>query len=350
VTVSELGERAVLARIQAKLSTAGRQRASLVIGIGDDAAVVAPTRNAQTVLTTDALVEHVHFDRRYSSPDDIGYRALAVNLSDLAAMGATPAWSLLSLVLPDDWLVTDVEALVGGVAALGRQFGCEVIGGNLTRSPGPLIVDVTAVGEVRPRRVLTRSGGQAGDGLWVSGFIGAAAAGLEMLRGGLNGGRGVSPADPADPEGLKSRPPAECIARYLRPEPRVRVGYAIAQAKAARAAMDLSDGLADAACQIAGASGCGVEIDANALPIEPAARAWWEAAGKDAVLHAISGGDDYELLFAVPRTWGGRLRHARSRVAEPVLTRIGVLTKDPAVRVLLRNGTRESLPAGFEHF
>jgi thiamine-monophosphate kinase len=130
----------------------------------------------------------------------------------------------------------------------------------------------------------------------------------------------------------------------------VRLGIAIAQARAARAAMDLSDGLADAAQQLAEASGCGVEIDADVLPIELAARKWWEVAGHDAVLRAMSGGDDYELLFAVPRTWGGRLRHARSRVAEPALTRIGVLTKDPGARVLLRSGARETLPRGFEHF
>ena len=243
MTVSELGERALLARIQARLSTTGRRNASLVIGIGDDAAVVAPTRNAYTVLTTDAHVEGVHFDRRYSAPADIGHRALAVNLSDLAAMGAKPVWALLSLVLPDDLQVVDVEAMVGASAALGQQFGCEVIGGNLTRSPGPLVVDVTAVGEVRPRRVLPRSGGRPGDELWVSGSIGAAAAGLEMLGGG---------------QGDVTAGAGNCIARFLRPEPRVRLGLAVAQARAARAAMDLSDGLADAAHQLAEASGCGV--------------------------------------------------------------------------------------------
>jgi thiamine-monophosphate kinase len=341
VTVSELGERAVLARIQARLGTTGRRVASLVIGIGDDAAVVTPTRNALTVLTTDAQVEGVHFERRFSAPEDIGYRALAVNLSDLAAMGATPRWALLSLAMPDDLPVSDVEALVGGMADLGRHVGCEVIGGNLTRSPGPLVVDVTAIGDVRPRRLLTRSGGRPGDSLWVSGRIGAAAAGLEMLRG--LAARAVSAESAEHAEN-------NCIRRYLRPEPRVRLGLAISQAKAARAAMDLSDGLADAAHQLAHASGCGVEIEADALPIDPAARAWWEAAGDDPVLKAMSGGDDYELLFAVPRMWGGRLRHARSRVAEPALTRIGVLTKDPGVRVLTRSGTREQLPGGFEHW
>lgn len=349
MTVSKLGERAVLARIQARLGTTGRRAASLVIGIGDDAAVVAPTRNAQTVLTTDAQVEGVHFERRFSAPADIGYRALAVNLSDLAAMGATPRWALLSLAMPDDFPVEDVEALVDGIAELGRRVGCDVIGGNLTRSPGPLMVDITAVGEVMPRRLLTRSGGRPGDSLWVSGSIGQAAAGLEMLAR-------LTPLPPGDERGghdfsrAETGGEADCIQRYLRPEPRVRLGLAIGQAKAARAAMDLSDGLADAAHQLADASGCGVEIEADALPIDAAARAWWEAAGEDPVLRAVSGGDDYELLIAVPRMWGGRLRHARSRVAEPALTRIGVLTKDQATRVLVRKGQRERLAKGFEHF
>jgi thiamine-monophosphate kinase len=315
------------------LSTTGRRSASLVIGIGDDAAVVAPTRNAYTVLTTDAHVEGVHFERRYSAAADIGSRALAVNLSDLAAMGAAPAWALLSLALPGNLPVIDVEDLAGGCADLGQRFGCEVIGGNLTRSPGPLVVDITAVGEVMPRRVLTRSGGRPGDELWVSGSLGAAAAGLEMLR-----------------SGAATSESQDCIVRYLRPEPRVRLGLAMSRARAARAAMDLSDGLADAAGQLADASGCGVELEAEALPIEAAARAWWEAAGQDAVVRALSSGDDYELLFAVPRTWGGRLRHVRSRVAAPSLTRIGVLTKDRGARVWLRGGTRETLPRGFEHF
>jgi thiamine-monophosphate kinase len=114
--------------------------------------------------------------------------------------------------------------------------------------------------------------------------------------------------------------------------------------------MDLSDGLADAIAQLAGASGCGAEIDADAVPIEPCAREWWTAWGKDPLVAAMTGGDDYELLFAVPGRWRGRLRHATSRVAQPVLHRIGVLTKDPSVRVLVRDGAREPLPVGFDHF
>jgi thiamine-monophosphate kinase len=336
MTVSELGERRLLARIRARLP---KPTADVVVGVGDDAAVVATPRHAHTVLTTDALVEGIHFDRTWSTPADIGHRALAVNLSDLAAMGARPGWALLSLALPDGTAVEDVEALVDGFVALASAQSVDLVGGNLTRSPGPLVVDVTAVGTVHPRRALRRDAGRAGDELYVSGCIGAATAGLEMLKAG-DGRRGLSPATT----------PGPVIDRYLRPTPRVRLGRAIANARAARAAMDLSDGLADGVQQIAHASGCGVEIDAAALPIDPAARQWWIARNEDAVVKALTGGDDYELVFAVPPRWRGRLRHAIARVADPPLTRIGVLTGTRGECVLVREGRNERLPGGFEHW
>lgn len=332
MTVSELGERRLLARIKAKLPG---PPASVVVGVGDDAAVVEGVRNARLVLTTDGLVEGVHFEQTFSEPSDIGHKALAVNLSDLAAMGAEPAWALLSLALPDATEVEVVDGLIDGLVALASAHGVALVGGNLTRSPAGLMVDVTAVGSAHPRRVLTRSGGRPGDELYVSGSIGAAAAGLEMLKAGPS-----TAIDGAD----------DCIARYRRPTPRVRLGRAIANARAARAAMDLSDGLADALHQIADASECGIEIDASALPIHEGARRWWDGRGVDAILSALSGGDDYELVIAVPPGWRGRLRRVRTHVADPPLTRIGVLTRDRSERVLVRNERREQLPGGFEHW
>jgi thiamine-monophosphate kinase len=341
MTVSELGERRLLTRIRARLP---KPRPDVVVGVGDDAAVVAGPKNARTVLTTDSLVEGVHFERAFSSPADIGYKALAVNLSDLAAMGATPAWALLSLALPDGTGVEDVEALVDGLVGLASAQGVALVGGNLTRSPGPLVVDVTAVGTVHPRRVLMRDGGRAGDELYVSGSIGGGAAGLEMLKAGAQAvvvGPGFSPANqligsPAD--------------RYRRPIPRVKLGRAVAQARAARAAMDLSDGLADAVQHIAEASGCGVEVDAALLPIDEDARQWWGRHGQDSIVRALTGGDDYELVVAVPPKWRGRLRHATRRVADPALTRIGVLTGTRGEYVVVREGRKERLPGGFEHW
>ena len=327
MTVSDLGEHALLARILARLPRPG---ARILVGPGDDAAVIRPGRHLDLVVTTDALVEDVHFRRAWSSPSDIGHKALAVNLSDLASMGATPRWALLSLMLPDAWAVADVEALVDGVAGLARSCGVAVAGGNITRSPGGLVIDITAGGEAQARKVLTRAGGRPGDELWVSGEVGAARAAVEMLTAGG-----------ALDEAL--------VARHRRPEPRVRLGVAMAQGRAARAAMDLSDGLADAVRQLAEASGCGARIDADAVPVAPAARRWFEARGLDAVAAAAAGSDDYELLFALPPRWGGRLRHVRSRVSQPVLTRIGALTRAAGCR-LERGGQPVDWPGGFEHF
>ena len=176
--VSDLGEHALLARILARLP---RPSSSVLVGPGDDAAVLATARNQRLVITTDAVVEGVHFSRAYSTPADIGHKALAVNLSDLAAMAAMPRWVVLSLVLPGSTLVEDVEDLVGGLAALAVRHGVSVVGGNITRTDGPMVVDITAGGEVAPRRWLTRSGALAGHEIYVSGTIGGAAAGLEML-------------------------------------------------------------------------------------------------------------------------------------------------------------------------
>ena len=326
MTVGERGEHALIDWLRRHLPAPG---ADVIVGVGDDAAVLAPTRGSYLVQTTDALVEGVHFDLRWSTPAEVGRRAVAVNLSDLAAMGARPAWLLLSLVLPEAFPVAAFEALVLAVSAEARHAGAALVGGNLTRTSGPLVVDLTATGHVRPRRLLRRDAARAGDELWLTGSIGAAAAGLAMLRAN----------DLAD---------AQCIARYKVPTSRLRDAWAMARDRASCAALDLSDGLADAVRQLASASGVGARIDASALPIEPGARRWFEAHGDDPVLAALGASDDYEMLFAVPPRAKGRLRAARAASATP-FTCIGALTKHTAC-VLTRNGVDAPLPSGFEHF
>jgi thiamine-monophosphate kinase len=334
--VAAVGERALIDHIRRRLPPPPR---ALVIGIGDDAAVAIVDRGALQVLTTDALVEGVHFDRRFSTPADIGYKALAVNLSDIASMGAAPRLALLSLMLPPALPFADLDALLDGLLEIAAAGGVALAGGNITRSPGPLVVDVTVVGSVRPRRILTRTGGRAGEGLYVSGSIGAASAGLGWLREHAVLGSEV----PEDPE------MSECVVRHRRPEPRVRLGALLGRTRAASACMDLSDGLADAIRQVAEASGVGARIAANALPIHAGAARWFRERGEDVVEASLRGGDDYELLFALSTRKRGRLRLVEGQARGLRVTRIGELTRDRGL-VVERDGAAEPLPAGFVHF
>ena len=330
------GERELIAAIRARVPAAPPW---LLVGIGDDAAVVRPERGALEILTTDALIEGIHFDRRFSTPRDIGWKALAVNLSDVAAMGATPRLALLSLALPAASVVPeDVHALIDGFLALAADARVTLAGGNITRSPGPLMVDVTVTGFARARHVLTRGGGRAGEDLYVTGTIGAAAAGLGWSKASKGS---------KDLEGIEGID--ACVRRHCCPEPRVRIGALLGRNRAASACMDLSDGLADGVRQIAAASGVGATIDAAALPIPAPAREWFRRAGLDPIVSATAGGDDYELLFAVPRRARGRLATVIRQARGIPITRIGHLTKDPRT-VLVRDGVPEPLPPGFVHF
>jgi thiamine-monophosphate kinase len=330
-TVSDLTEAELIERIRRLLPPAPDW---LVVGIGDDAAVVAPARNRLEVLTVDAIVEGVHFDRTFTPPAAVGHRALAVNLSDLAAMGAEPRLALLSFALPADFTCADFESLVAALASLARQHRVHVVGGNLTRSPGPLMIDVTLAGAVKARQALTRGGARPGDEIYVSGSLGAAAAGLEMLR---------------RPPGLKEPAYDQCTARYLFPEPRVRLGLMLSRNRAATACVDLSDGLGDGVKRIAEASGVGTVIDAAAVPVEPGAAKWFVEQGKEPVAAAMSGGDDYELLFTVRPRLRGRLSAARQH-GKTAITRIGVCTEDRALVLRGESGVEVAVPGGYTHF
>ena len=324
-TVSDIGEHALISRITARFA----MPSWVLVGPGDDAAVIQPERGALEVLTTDALVEGVHFDRRFVPPDAIGHRALAVNLSDLAAMGAAPRAALLSLVLPDDLEVEVLDGIVDGWIALASRHRVALVGGNITRSPrscagetpGPLMIDVTAIGSVKPRRVLTRGGARPGDDVFVTGTIGGAVAGLRALQAKA----GVE----AD---LQVRLNEE---KYLRPEPRVRVGVLLGRNRAATACIDLSDGLADGLRQLAAASRVGIIADEASIPMV------------DGVAEFHS--DDYELLFTVRPKCRGRLKLVKSLAGDLPITRIGTVTADTRVVLRSSSGDRD-LPAGYEHF
>ena len=268
-------------------------------GPGDDAAVLPPSRQKLCV-TTDAVVENVHFTRPFFSLADIGHKALAVNLSDLAAMGARPTWWLCALGLPNRFARADVVALARGMAPLARQHHLILVGGNITACP-VLTLTLTLAGEAS--RPLLRSGARVGDHLFVSGTLGAAAAGLSL------------------------RAPALAAAQK-RPEPQVKLG--LSAARWASAAIDLSDGLLADLEHLCAASHVGADLHASTLPIHPALRGSSKALG-----WALNGGEDYQLLVA-----------ARSPRPRPGFTRIGEITKS---RTLTLDG-KPIRPDGFDHF
>jgi len=305
----------------------GARRADVRIGVGDDGAVLMPPASRELVAVTDTLVEGVHFPVG-SSPASLGHRAFAVNLSDLAAMGAEPAWGLLALTIPDsdaDWLAQFSRA----AGDLCRKHGVALVGGDTTR--GPLTITVTMVGVVPIGVALERKGAQAGDALFVSGTPGDSAAGLALEQGRLH------VADPMSAQILRDR--------FLFPTPRCDIGVALRGL--ASACIDVSDGLGGDLEKLCAASGCGAEVDAAALPMSEALVA---AVGREmAREYSLTGGEDYELLFTVPLARLGAMTNAIAMGLGPV-TRIGSLVSGKGVRVITRGGVTQFSGAGFDHF
>jgi thiamine-monophosphate kinase len=332
-TIAAVGERGLIDRLRART---GWPPDFVQLGIGDDAAVIEPVRGERVVLTTDSLVEGVHFRRDWSTLSSIGHKAFEVNASDLASMGATPRACLLSLALPESLALKDFDALIDGFIARAHAAGAPLVGGNLTRSPGPIVIDATLVGSVHARRVLTRGGGRAGDELYVTGAVGAAATGLALLDAGAN-------RDSLD-AGAR-----ECIDRYERPAARLQCGVTVGRRQAANAAMDLSDGLADAVRQIAAASETGAIVHADRIPVHPGAAAFAAQHRRDAIELALSGGEDYELLFAVSRRQKRNFFGALRQCGSPAVTCIGTLEKSPGIWLKDRD-ERGALTSGYRHF
>jgi thiamine-monophosphate kinase len=296
-------------------------------GPGDDCAVL-PRPKGKLCVTTDSVVEDVHFTRPGFSHEDIGHKALAVNLSDLAAMGADPRWFLLALALPEAdeaWLAAFAE----GMFALADAHRIELVGGDTTR--GPRTITITAIGTLPPGYALRRDAAAAGEDLWLSGATGEAALGLAHLRG-----RVTLPAAAA----------AQCVLRLEAPEPRVALGRRLRGIAAA--AIDVSDGLLADIGHIAEQSKVAAEVDAEALPLAPALAALPDLSLADECL--LGGGDDYELAFTAPSAKRGEVEGA-GRAAGVAVTRIGRIVAGPAeVRVLADGKPVEALRRGFDHF
>jgi len=306
------------------------------LGIGDDAAVIRAARGRDWVVSTDALLEGRHFLERLHAPAAVGYKALARAVSDLAAMGATPRYFLLTLALPRTKAGKWLDEFAAGMAGAARLFRMQLIGGDVARDEH-VAAAVTVIGEAPQQGALQRSGGRPGDALYVTGRLGAAQAGLERLR---RTGRRAR------------REESYSLDRHLHPVPRLAIGAWLAEHRLASAAMDISDGLSTDLPRLCEASGVGAVIHAGALAAgsdeRRVARRTTAARGRAAELRrALHGGEDYELLFSVPRRLEPRIPRAFRGVP---MTRIGELTAGRAI-LLEENGRTRALRAGgWEHF
>lgn len=304
----------------------------VVLGVGDDAALLDVPAGQWLVAALDTLVEGTHF-LPGCDPRSIGHRALAVNLSDLAAMGAEPAWALLGLTLPGAEEAF-LEAFARGFGDLAARFGVSLVGGDTTS--GPLAASVQILGFVPPGQALRRDGGAVGDLVFVSGTPGDAAAGLALERG-PTGGLAVPPGADAAAQALRER--------FLFPTPRVDLGLALRGL--ASACIDVSDGLAADAGKLASASGCGLRLDVEALPLSEALLA--VAGLSRARTFALTGGDDYELCFSLPPSRLAELSEALAHGGCSARC-IGVLEPETGLRVCLDGREAGLATAGFDHF
>jgi thiamine-monophosphate kinase len=324
------GEFELIERYFRQPAAAGvRRRGDVEQGIGDDAALLSVPAGRQLVAALDTLVEGRHFPRG-APPRSIGFRALAVNLSDLAAMGAEPAWLLLALTIPAAD-VAFLEAFAGGMLELAAEHGMALVGGDTTA--GPLTVSVQALGFVEPGTAMCRSGGRPGDLLYVSGTPGDAAAGLQLAMG----------RPPA--AGLDAAQRRCLIDRFEYPTPRIALGRALRAV--ASACIDVSDGLAADAGKLAAASGCAVRIDVERLPLSAALRA--HAGERDAARLALTGGDDCELCFTVAPERAGDLQALLPNV-KCTVTCIGRLESGAGIMLSDEALAATRGFAGYDHF
>jgi len=328
VGIAELGEFGLIRRIAGRV-TGG---VGVIRGIGDDCALTSTTPGFTTLSTVDLLIEGIHFDRSYTTPHLIGRKSLSVNVSDIAACGGIPRHALLGLALPPGIDTPFVDGFIDGFLAVCTEEGVSLVGGDTCASQSGLMVSVTLLGEQSPDRVVSRGGARPGDLIVVSGTLGDAAVGLELLRRGERD--------------MTLFP----IARHLDPTPRTRLARALAGESIPSAMIDISDGLLADLGHILDASGVGAQIDVATLPRHDATRRAAARLGLDPLLPFLAGGEEYELLFTLPPTARGKLDSLSRHLSLP-LTVIGTVREETGVTLLDGNTPIPTPPRrGYDHF
>jgi thiamine-monophosphate kinase len=341
-TLAEVGERALLRHIHARLP----RSAGVKVGPGDDAAAVEIGPLA--LVTTDCLVEGVHFTRETSPARLVGRKALSVNLSDIAAMGGIGRYATVSLLLPPDVTLSWVDALYDGLLERAAEAGVAIVGGNLARSREGVVVDVTLLGDAG--RLLLRSGARPGDRVVVTGTLGAAAEGVRLLQEGARLDEDAQLLATGVWTESSAAAVLACLRAQLDPRPPFAVARSIAERGLAHAGMDVSDGLSTDLLDMCGHSGVAAVVEAAALPVDPKAAGLARASGGDPFELALHGGEDYQLLLAIAPEEVDEVREL-ARVFGAEITAVGSFVEgEPGVSLLDASGERALVPRGHDHF
>jgi thiamine-monophosphate kinase len=327
-----LSEKEIISRIRESTRT---QSGDLLLGIGDDCAVIRRGNGLVEVVTTDSLIENVHFDRDWHDPKLLGRKAAAVNLSDVAAMGARPRFALLSIGLPAKLQAEWLDGFVTGFMEILEEYGTDLIGGDTVSSREGVVVSVTAIGEVEEDKLLLRSGARCGDLVLVSGPLGNGAAGLDICR--------------QSKEDLTGKWP-NLVQAHLDPLPEVILGGLLAGSGMVSAMMDLSDGLATDLAHLCSESRVGAEVEAEAIPMSGGLRTAAEALGCDPMDWALSGGEDYKLLCTVNPDDEAALQKTLRNELGRELYRVGRIVDGSGVFLLEGEERRDISYKGYDHF
>lgn len=332
LTVASLGEEGL---IEIFAATGAPLGSKVLVGNGDDAAAWFVDPKYASVITTDTLVEGEHFDLAYTPPNMVGRKLMAVNLSDIAAMGARPRYALLSISVPGEVRVDVVQRIAAGIREMCKLHGVAVFGGNVSRIRGPMVLTATIIGRAEPGEIVRRRGTQAGDAIFVTGHLGQARAGLALVQSGWRPAR----MDPRYP----------LFEALVDPQPRVLAGRALSRPSLLHAMCDVSDGFGRDLRRMLVPEGLGARIEATSLPISAALRAYAASAGLEPEQLALEGGEDYELLFTADPHDERPIVEACASAGTPV-ARVGTVTVDPELEVIMPDGSVVPLPSGFTHF
>ncbi|HVP58541.1 MAG TPA: thiamine-phosphate kinase [bacterium] len=337
--LDEIGEFGLIERIRSRKSNYDED---VVIGIGDDCAILRRGPVLE-VLTTDCLVKGTHYEDDWLSVKDVGWKALAVNVSDVAAVGGIPKHALVTLFLSDGMTAADVDGLYDGLDECGNAFGVSIVGGDIVKIRGPFAISVTLAGTCERDEVVLRSGAREGDLIVVTGALGEAALGMKCLRDGVAAAEGS--------------PLGECVKKFRRPSPRLPASRAIVEALRPSSMIDISDGLLADVRHILEASKVGAELDAEAIPISAGVRDFFKGE-EEAVAWAISGGEEYELLFTMSAKKQDKLPELAAKLGIKLTPIGGIIPKSYGVKLKSPNGEKElkpddmpgGMPGGFDHF